>query len=181
MYPPGRSWGPCKRPFMHYMMALLLVVCVALWAVPRNKPVPDEERLDDGRVILSKDRYRQLVVQAALCADNATFFTNAYRSLQEAHTAEVRVTAYNATVEQCGKSDGRTASGTSARADHTLAVSRDLWHLRGRHVRVLTTDQDLGVFHVEDRMAHGKVRSVDIFMVKPAVHFGSTSAKLVPL
>ena len=181
MYPPGRSWGPCERPFKYFTLALLLVVCIALWAVPRNKPVPDEERLDDGRVILSKARYKQLIVQAALCADNATFFTAAYRSLQEAYTAEVRVTAYNATAEQCGKADGKTASGTQARADHTLAVSKDLWHLRGRRVRVITTDRDLGVFHVEDRMAHGKVKSVDIFMVRDAAHFGSTSAKLVPL
>jgi 3D (Asp-Asp-Asp) domain-containing protein len=163
------------------LFALFLMGLLLFSSPPRI--IPDEERLEDGRVVLSKERYRQLVVQAALCSDNATYFTDAYLSLQQAHIAEVRATAYSVSVAQCGKTDGITASGTRVRQDHTIAVSKDLWHLKGRRVRVVAGERDLGVFRVEDRMAHGKYRSVDIYMVgeRDAARFGTLPATLIPI
>ena len=68
---------------------------------------------------------------------------------------EVTLTAYTASVEECGKADGITASGTKATQGRTIAAD----HLPfGTHVEI-----DGHIYTVEDRFGGGYTDKIDIY------------------
>ena len=70
--------------------------------------------------------------------------------------AAVNVSAYTASVEECGKNDGITASGTIAAEGRTIAAD----HLPfGTLVEI-----DGQIYTVEDRFGGGYEDRIDIFM-----------------
>lgn len=81
----------------------------------------------------------------------------------------VEVTAYCACPLCCGKSDGITASGKHARANHTIAVDPAVIPI-GSEVYL----EGLGTFIAEDVGGAIKGRKVDLFMNehRQAILFG---------
>ena len=70
--------------------------------------------------------------------------------------AAVNVSAYTASVEECGKNDGITASGTIAAEGRTIAAD----HLPfGTQVEI-----NGHIYTVEDRFGGGYENRIDIFM-----------------
>lgn len=66
------------------------------------------------------------------------------------------ITAYTASLEECGKTDGITASGVLARPKHTIAAD----HLPfGTKVVI-----DGHTYTVEDRFGGGYTNKIDIYM-----------------
>lgn len=79
---------------------------------------------------------------------------------------EVTLTAYTASVEECGKADGITASGTKATQRRTIAAD----HLPfGTHVEI-----DGHIYTVEDRFGGGYTDKIDIYFdnYMDAINFG---------
>ena len=79
---------------------------------------------------------------------------------------EVTLTAYTASVEECGKADGITASGTKATQGRTIAAD----HLPfGTHVEI-----DGHIYTVEDRFGGGYTDKIDIYFdnYMDAINFG---------
>lgn len=79
---------------------------------------------------------------------------------------EVTLTAYTASVEECGKADGITASGTKATQGRTIAAD----HLPfGTHVEI-----DGRIYTVEDRFGGGYTDKIDIYFdnYMDAINFG---------
>lgn len=79
---------------------------------------------------------------------------------------EVTLTAYTASVEECGKADGITASGTKATQGRTIAAD----HLPfGTHVEI-----DGHIYTVEDRFGGGYINKIDIYFdnYMDAINFG---------
>lgn len=136
---------------------------------------------DDDNVLLQNSAYKQLLHRVKAAEAEAHQYKSAYENLQKACSVPVKVTAYNATVEQCGKSDGITSSGAKVQAGRTLAVSKDLRHLMGRWVNVVVKGETIGTYRVEDRMA-GE-RRVDVYMdhLIDAKQFGVRRATIVPI
>lgn len=79
---------------------------------------------------------------------------------------EVTLTAYTASVEECGKADGITASGTKATQGRTIAAD----HLPfGTHVEI-----DGHIYTVEDHFGGGYTDKIDIYFdnYMDAINFG---------
>lgn len=79
---------------------------------------------------------------------------------------EVTLTAYTASVEECGKADGITASGTKATQGRTIAAD----HLPfGTLVEI-----DGHLYTVEDRFGGGYTNKIDIYFdnYRDAINFG---------
>lgn len=79
---------------------------------------------------------------------------------------EVTLTAYTASVEECGKADGITASGTKATQGRTIAAD----HLPfGTLVEI-----DGHLYTVEDRFGGGYTNKIDIYFdnYMDAINFG---------
>lgn len=79
---------------------------------------------------------------------------------------DVTLTAYTASVEECGKADGITASGTKATQGRTIAAD----HLPfGTHVEI-----DGHIYTVEDRFGGGYKNKIDIYFdnYMDAINFG---------
>lgn len=79
---------------------------------------------------------------------------------------EVTLTAYTASVEECGKADGIKASGTKATQGRTIAAD----HLPfGTHVEI-----DGHIYTVEDRFGGGYTDKIDIYFdnYMDAINFG---------
>lgn len=79
---------------------------------------------------------------------------------------EVTLTAYTASVEECGKADGITASGTKATQGRTIAAD----HLPfGTLVEI-----DGHIYTVEDRFGGGYTDKIDIYFdnYMAAINFG---------
>ena len=79
---------------------------------------------------------------------------------------EVTLTAYTASVEECGKADGITASGTKATQGRTIAAD----HLPfGTHVEI-----DGHIYTVEDRFGGGYTDKIGIYFdnYMDAINFG---------
>lgn len=79
---------------------------------------------------------------------------------------EVTLTAYTASVEECGKADGITASGTKATQGRTIAAD----HLPfGTLVEI-----DGHLYTVEDRFGGGYTNKIDIYFNEyaDAINFG---------
>ncbi len=79
---------------------------------------------------------------------------------------EVTLTAYTASVEECGKADGITASGTKATQGRTIAAD----HLPfGTLVEI-----DGHLYTVEDRFGGGYINKIDIYFdnYRDAINFG---------
>lgn len=79
---------------------------------------------------------------------------------------EVTLTAYTASVEECGKADGITASGTKATQGRTIAAD----HLPfGTLVEI-----DGHIYTVEDRFGGGYKNKIDIYFdnYMDAINFG---------
>lgn len=79
---------------------------------------------------------------------------------------EVTLTAYTASVEECGKADGITASGTKTTQGRTIAAD----HLPfGTLVEI-----DGHLYTVEDRFGGGYINKIDIYFdnYRDAINFG---------
>lgn len=79
---------------------------------------------------------------------------------------DVTLTAYTASVEECGKTDGITASGTKATQGRTIAAD----HLPfGTHVEI-----DGHIYTVEDRFGGDYKNKIDIYFdnLEDALKFG---------
>lgn len=79
---------------------------------------------------------------------------------------DVTLTAYTASVEECGKADGITASGTKATQGRTIAAD----HLPfGTLVEI-----DGHIYTVEDRFGGGYKNKIDIYFdnYMDAINFG---------
>lgn len=79
---------------------------------------------------------------------------------------DVTLTAYTASVEECGKADGITASGTRATQGRTIAAD----HLPfGTQVEI-----DGHIYTVEDRFGGGYTNKIDIYFdnYRDAINFG---------
>lgn len=79
---------------------------------------------------------------------------------------EVTLTAYTASVEECGKADGITASGTKATQGRTIAAD---------HLPFGTLVEINGHFYtVEDRFGGGYTNKIDIYFdnYADAINFG---------
>lgn len=76
------------------------------------------------------------------------------------------VTAYTASIEECGKTDGITASGVKAKENHTVACD---FLSFGTQVVILGQ-----TYTVEDRIGSGHPSKIDIFMGdrQEAIKFG---------
>ena len=76
------------------------------------------------------------------------------------------VTAYTASYEECGKTDGITASGVKATENCTIACD---FLKFGTQVKILGN-----TYIVEDRIGSGHPNKIDIFMVdrQKAIEFG---------
>jgi 3D (Asp-Asp-Asp) domain-containing protein len=81
---------------------------------------------------------------------------------------EGNFSAYNATVEQCGKSDGITASGKKVKEGRTLACPPE--YEFGTQIEI----EGMGTYTCEDRGGAIKGNKFDIYMeeVKDAKKFG---------
>lgn len=79
---------------------------------------------------------------------------------------EVTLTAYTASVEECGKADGITASGTKATQGRTIAADHLLF---GTLVEI-----DGHLYTVEDRFGGGYTNKIDIYFNEyaDAINFG---------
>ena len=157
----------------------LLCSCTFPGAEGSSRERPKISWQSDGSVNLSRAEYVELLK----ASDAAVLYKRAYESLLRSNTYQLTATAYNATEDQCGSRKGVTATGTKVHQGRTVAVSRDLRHLLGRSVRIESEGQDYGVFVVEDLMAAGKTRQVDIYMNKEqdAQEFGHRKVALIPL
>lgn len=76
--------------------------------------------------------------------------------------------AYTASADECGKSDGITASGAKVRSNHTLACPRQ--YSFGTKIRI----EGMGIYVCEDRGGAIKGNHFDIYMTtkKEAFAFG---------
>jgi len=76
------------------------------------------------------------------------------------------VTAYTASIEECGKTDGITASGTRATEGRTVACD---FLKFGTQIMILGK-----TYVVEDRIGSDHPSKIDIFMIdrKRAIEFG---------
>lgn len=84
--------------------------------------------------------------------------------------------AYNSTVEQCGKTDGITASGKLAKKEHTLACPPE--YKFGTKIEI----ENLGIYHCDDRGGAIKGNKFDIFFgderdLAEALSFGRQKLK----
>ena len=103
----------------------------------------------------------------------------------EARKSSYKVTAYayNSCRKQTDSTPYVTAYSKRAKKGVTIAVSRDLKHLKHKSVRLVNvrTKKVLGVYRVEDTMGKRHRRSVDVFFgkdKKTARKFGKQKLKL---
>ena len=108
-----------------------------------------------------------------------------YLPQAEARKSTYKVTAYayNSCKKQTDATPNVTAFGKRPKKGVTIAVSRDLKHLKNKKVRLVNTKTKkvIGVYKVNDVMNARHRRSVDIFMGKErklARKFGKKRAKL---
>ena len=88
------------------------------------------------------------------------------------HTEDVILTAYTASFDECGKTDGITASGVKAVQGITIASD----HLpMGTKVEI-----DNHIYTVQDRFGGGHTNKIDIFMnnKRDAINFGKQYYKV---
>ncbi len=98
------------------------------------------------------------VADLTVAGDNsATVETEVTEVTKPTNTMTVVATAYCSCVSCCGKSDGITASGVKARANHTIAVDRNIIPL-GTHVLYNGTE-----YVAEDTGGAIKGNRIDIY------------------
>ncbi len=85
----------------------------------------------------------------------------------------ITATAYTAAADECGKSDGITASGTKVRANRTIAAPSQFPF--GTKIRI----EGMGVFVCEDRGGAIKGNHFDIYMETKAEAFAFGRRTLV--
>jgi len=92
---------------------------------------------------------------------------------------KLTITAYTASVRECGKSDGITATLEHVQPGISAAVSRDLKHLLGKHVYIV----GVGRRYVNDLMAEDIRNSIDLNMkyVNNAIKFGKEQHRVLVL
>lgn len=89
-------------------------------------------------------------------------------SVAAGKTYKVKSYAYNGHRKQTDRTPGITAFNKKPRQGITLAVSRDLKHLKNKQVRLVDkkTKKVIGIYTVHDLMAEKHRRSVDIYFGK---------------
>lgn len=89
-------------------------------------------------------------------------------SLAAGKTYKVKSYAYNGHKKQTDGTPDITAFNKKPRKEATLAVSRDLKHLKNKKVRLIDnkTKKAIGIYTVHDLMAKKHRRSVDIYFGK---------------
>jgi 3D (Asp-Asp-Asp) domain-containing protein len=87
----------------------------------------------------------------------------------------INASAYTAAADECGKSDGITASGKKVKEDHTLACPREFAF--GTHVHI----EGMGVYTCEDRGGAIKGNKFDIYMETKQEAFSFGRQNLVAL
>lgn len=103
-----------------------------------------------------------------------------------ARTYKVKIFAYNGHRKQTDRNHKETAFQSKPKVGITLAVSRDLKHLKNKQVRLVNkkTNKLIGIYTVQDLMAKRHRKSVDIYLgrgrkaLKNAKEFGVQEAKL---
>ena len=103
----------------------------------------------------------------------------------EASKSSYKVTAYayNSCRKQTDSTPHITAFGKKPKKGITVAVSKDLKHLKNKRVRVTNTKTKkvIGIYRVEDIMSQRHRRSIDVFFGKDrklARKFGKQKVKL---
>lgn len=80
---------------------------------------------------------------------------------------KVTAKAYTAHKAQTDNNPNETAYGKKPKKGVTIAVSKDLKHLKNKRVKLIDkNNKSLGIFVVQDRMARKHRRSIDIFFGK---------------